>query len=412
MSLLNQPSRIFISSDDLEWGQGGYNYNITLAEAVQGAAGVDCARAVIPTTLYPIPDYQNKFVYSIGGVDYQLTLTNRRNFANLPDLVAQLNADAIAQSQSLVFSFNSTTDRVSVVIGNNTPRAVIIAGVNDQLVMGADAAPNPQQLLTIPEGNYTLAEFATVLQTTLQPYITSNDVPHVGPGATISVTVSGGNTLVFTINAYANYPTLSMNFSGVPYTGSPAASDANRAALATIMGFPYNATPNQNDVFLFISNSSRVLTAPGPAALAVPSVAVAPRSDYPIAGGIEVDKNRFAVNTRLGFPYSGIIGTAGTAIVGTILPNLLRTKVVYVLCNIAVNDSLSTDGLRNVLCKIPVNSVYGGYTFYAPAELNFCRIVPQTYQNIQISYLDENYQPYPLNVEEISEIELVFKYNE
>lgn len=412
MSLLNQPSRIFISSDDLEWGTGGYNYNITLAEAVQGAAGVDCARAVIPTTLYPIPDYQNKFLYSIGGVDYTLTLTNNRNFANVPDLVTQLNADAIAQSQDLTFSFNSTTDRVSVVIGQNTPQVSIIAGVNDQLVMGADAGPNPYGLVIIPEGNYSLAQFATALQTAMQPYITSNDVPHTGPGATITVSVVGGNTLKFDINKYSVYPAISLNFNGVPVPGLPTANAANRAALATIMGFVYGATPGANDYFNIISSSLSTITAPNPAALSVPTVAVAPRSSYPLAGGIDDDKNRFALNTRLGFPYTGLSGTAGTAIVGTILPNLLRTKVIYVLCNIAVNDSLSTDGLRNVLCKIPVNSVYGGYTFYAPAELNFCRIVPQTYQNIQISYLDENYQPYPLNIEEISEIELVFKYNE
>jgi hypothetical protein len=412
MSLLNQPSRIFISSDDLEWGQGGFNYNITLPEAVQGAAGVDCARAVIPTTLYPIPDYQNRFLYSIGGVDYVLTLTNNRNFNNVPDLVAQLNADAIAQSQALVFSFDNTTDRVSVVIGDNTPRAVIIAGVNDQLVMGADAGPNPLALLTVPEGNYTLAEFATVLQTTMQPFITSNDVPHVGPGATISVSVVGGNTLKFDINKYASYPAISFNFKGIPVPSLTTASDTNRAALATIMGFVWNATPNQGTYFIFVSNSLSSITAPNPASLTVPTVAVAPRSAFPLAGGEDAVKNRFAINTRLGFPYSGLTGTAGTAIVATILPNLLRTKVIYVLCNISVNDSLSTDGLRNVMAKIPVNSVYGGYTFYAPAELNFNRIVPQTYQNIQISYLDENYQSYPLNVEEISEIELVFKYDE
>ena len=411
MSLLNQPSRIFISSDDLEWGQGGFNYNITLAEAVQGASGVDCARAVIPTTLYPIPDYQNRFLYSIGGVDYVLILTNDRNFSNVPDLITQLNADALAQSQDLTFSFNNTTDRVSVVIGQNTPQAVIIAGVNDQLVMGSDGGPNPEELITIPEGNYTIAQFATVLQTAIQPFITSNDVPHVGPGATIAVSVVGGNTLKFDISKYATYPLISFNFKGVPVPTLTTANDANRAALATIMGFPYNVSPG-NDYFILVSTSLDSITAPGPVAFIVPPVAVAPRTAFPLAGGEDAVKNRFALNTRLGFPYSGLSGTAGTAIVGTILPNLLRTKVIYVLCNIAVNDSLSTDGLRTVLCKIPVNSVYGGYTFYAPAELNFCRIVPQTYQNIQISYLDENYQSYPLNIEEISEIELVFKYPE
>lgn len=411
MSLLNQPSTLFISSDDLEWGSG-QNYNITLPESLQGSTGVSCSRAVIPNTLYPIPSYMNTFCYEIGGVEYQLPITTQRNYNSVPELVAQLNLDAIAAGQDLVFQWNTSTERVSVTIGTNTPKAVIIAGVNDQLVMAADAGPNPEALITIPEGNYTLAQFATVLQNAIQPFITSNDVPHVGPGATIAVSVVGGNTLKFDINKYSVYPLISFNFKGAPVPGLTGANDANRGALATIIGFPYGATPGSNDYFIISSSSLSSITAPGPAALTVPTVAVSARNLYPSAIGQDELKYKFAVNTRLGFPYTGITGTAGSPITGTFLPNLLRTKVVYVLCNIAVNDTISTDGLRTCIAKIPVNASYGGYAIYAPAELQFSKITAQTYQNVNIQLIDENYMPYPLTIEEISEIELMFTYRQ
>jgi hypothetical protein len=410
MSLLNQPSTLFISSDDLEWGSG-QNYNITLPESMQGGTGVACSRAVIPNTLYPIPSYMNTFCYEIGGVEFQLPITTERNYTSVPDLVAQLNIDAIDAGQDVVFQWNTSTERVSVVLGTNTAKASIIAGVNDQLVMNSDAGPNPEALITIPEGNYTLAQFATVLQTAMQPFITSNDVPHVGPGATIAVSVVGGNTLKFDLNKYAQYPLISFNFKGIPVPGLPTANDANRAALTTIMGFPWNATPNQGTYFIFVSNSLSSITAPNPAALSVPTAAVSNRALFPPSLGDDL-KYRFAVNTRLGFPYVGITGTSGVAITGTFLPNLLRTKVVYILCNIAVNDTISTDGLRTCIAKVPMNASYGGYAIFSPADVNFSRIVNQTYQNVNIQLIDENYMPYPLNIEEITEIELSMKYRE
>jgi hypothetical protein len=378
---------------------------------MQGGTGVACSRAVIPNTLYPIPSYMNTFCYEIGGIEFQLPITTERNYTSVPDLVAQLNIDALNAGQDVVFQWNTSTERVSVVLGTNTAKASIVAGLNDQLVMGADAGPNPFGLITIPEGNYTLAQLASVLQTAMQPYITSNDVPHTGPGANIAVSVVGGNTLKFDINKYANYPAISFNFKGIDVPGLPTANDANRAALATILGFPYGATPGANDYFIISSNSLSSITAPGPAVLSVPTAAVSNRSLFPPNQGDDL-KYRFAVNTRLGFPYVGITGTSGVAITGTFLPNLLRTKVVYILCNIAVNDTISTDGLRTCIAKVPMNASYGGYAIFSPADVNFSRIVNQTYQNVNIQLIDENYMPYPLNIEEITEIELSMKYRE
>ena len=65
MSYANQPSRLLISSDDLEFGQGN-NFNIALPEPITGATTVDLIRAVIPNTGYSIPDYQNTLYLQVS----------------------------------------------------------------------------------------------------------------------------------------------------------------------------------------------------------------------------------------------------------------------------------------------------------------------------------------------------------
>lgn len=137
-----------------------------------------------------------------------------------------------------------------------------------------------------------------------------------------------------------------------------------------------------------------------------------------VAGGVNVSvapktawTTQFALNTRVGFQN---VGTAfGPVATGTIMPNLIRSKVVYVLCNVVMNDSITTDGLRTAIAKIPVNSTYGGLTVYVPPKLNWNRLITsQSYQQIKIDLLDDQYQPYPLNTEEFCEFELCFKYDD
>ena len=83
------------------------------------------------------------------------------------------------------------------------------------------------------------------------------------------------------------------------------------------------------------------------------------------------------------------------------------------MCNVVLNDSISTDGLRTAIAKVPISSTYGGLTIYSPPVLNYNRLVPsQGYQNIQVSLLDDQYQPYPIQTEEFCELELVFRYSQ
>ena len=119
---------------------------------------------------------------------------------------------------------------------------------------------------------------------------------------------------------------------------------------------------------------------------------------------------KFALNTRLGYANQGV-GTAVISYVGTLLPNLIRSKVVYVLCNVVMNTSISTDGLRTAIAKIPVNSTFGGLTIYNPPVVAWNRLVQSNaYQTINIQLIDDLYQPYPIQKEEFCEFEISFKY--
>ncbi len=412
MSLVNQPSRILISGDDLEWGNG-YNFNMTLPEPVEGAKTVECSRAVIPNTQYPIPDYQNTFYYSMNGIPSTLTLTNRRNFVSVDDLVEQLNDDATAQGKPLTFSYNGTTNRVSVVIGgvdsymytvnNNTNYAVLV-----------DNTSGTYAEVVVAAGTYTIEEYQAAMNTAIAGGIAiayNNTSEPVWNSLVITSTVELINGFVFIrfeCTSKVAGAVVYFDFAN-PIVGTDI---TRRQSSAVSYGSTWGDTPLNFGVppTDAIPPSALVIpNTPVPFSGANAPAAVLPRSSYKGYGG-SLDKNRFGLNTRLGFPYAGLTGTVLTTFTGTFMPNLIRTKVLYLLGNMSVNDSISTDGLRNVLAKVPVDSVYGGMTVYQPPEFNPCRIVQQTLQNLSLSLLDDNYQPYMLTIEEPTEIELVFTY--
>lgn len=120
----------------------------------------------------------------------------------------------------------------------------------------------------------------------------------------------------------------------------------------------------------------------------------------------------FSLNTRLGFLSNVNAGVSASSFTATMMPNLVRSKVIYVLCNVVMNDSISTDGLRTSIAKIPVNSVYGGLTQYIPPVLHWNRMVQgQSYQTITVQLIDDQYQDYPLQINEFCELEIAFKYD-
>jgi hypothetical protein len=198
MSFVNQPSRILISSDDADYSTnsiyGSQQFNLTLPESVVGARGIDCARAQIPTTLYNIPNYQNRFYYTINGAVQSLTLTNNQFFSQISDLITQLNADAVAQGDPLTFSYSNTTTRITVAVSGmtNFPH-MVVDGTNNSFSVGGYAGFTS---VPLTNGVYTPAAFATMFAAQLQTAIQA--VAGFGTATVTGTFVAGKVTLNFT----------------------------------------------------------------------------------------------------------------------------------------------------------------------------------------------------------------------
>jgi hypothetical protein len=226
----------------------------------------------------------------------------------------------------------------------------------------------------IPNTGYPIPAY----QNTFYYYISS-----VGGGATLqSFTI---NTQQY-IDGIVNSPSTGF------YSYFPLIPILN--AAQSVLTFSYSQTLN------------RIVVAPS--AGGAVTVRPAPRSVW----AVNTPGKAFALNTRLGF-IDANTATAATSVTASILPNLIRSKVVYVLCNVVMNDSITTDGLRTSIAKVPSNSTYGGLTIYQPPYLNWNRLVTQgSYQQVKIDLLDDQYQPYPVQTDEFCEFEICFKYND
>lgn len=364
--------------------------NFTLPEQVLSAQGVDLARAVIPTPLYNIPDYQNTFYYSFDGQVQSLVLTNDREFDEILDLVNQLNTDAVAQGKPITFSYNTTTRRIQITTSN--VNIVTVTTNNNRIPMSYAATPisgnTNYGLATIPVGTYTKTAFLSALGSAI------TNVFATVPGSAIVVTASIDLNNVITLTCGGSYTgTWYINSYLTPYPFTQEQIIGYRSLLGLVLAGADNAP---------ITGS---FTFPNPSGVYTPVFQAVPENNWP---------TEFALNVRLGLSGAGVTAV-NNIITGGFLPNILRTRVVYVCTNLCTNDTLSptkkSDSIRSAIAKIPVNSTFGGMTLYQNNDFNWCSIVASTVQNIEIYLLDENLQPYDLHADEVSEFEFVFRYD-
>lgn len=201
-SRVNQPERVFVSSNDDNTnaqGQGFSQFQVNFDTPILDSKKVQLLRATIPNALQNIPDYQLTFwyhrsttqyftpsdttlccvrLYPANWTGYTTTWTSNRYFANGSDLVTQLNiaaasgGDGLAANpyfvaNDLVFSFNSSTNQISVT-GQTSTYYYAIAGYSDAYVQAAQ-----QGLGSKVNGGQTGGVYMTTPtngQYVLQPY--------------------------------------------------------------------------------------------------------------------------------------------------------------------------------------------------------------------------------------------------
>lgn len=123
------------------------------------------------------------------------------------------------------------------------------------------------------------------------------------------------------------------------------------------------------------------------------------------------------MNLRLGFSYPGNGGfinffgaAAGTPIVADSFGNLVYTQNVIIRCNIIAGSCLSSSGLRDSLCVMPIATPALGVAQYAAPLSNPLNRVMKDIYEITILLLDDYMQPYTLPNNAIVNIELGFQY--
>jgi hypothetical protein len=384
MSAVNQPSKLYVSSKDTEYGIQGYVSNITLPESILDCKGVELSRAVIPYTLYPIPDYENKFYYSINGVVDSVTLNNNRNFGSIPDLITELNSDAQVQNKPVVFSYNDTVNRISATISTAEQYIFVQAGLTDRIYVTVSDGTGSFTTSTanIVPGRYTLASFQNVCTFAFNQAC----LDALGPGSNGVFSINT-TTKVCTFSVAQSVGSNAVYVDFAPQGVSPERTNAMKALYGFVSNVGYlNYQVSGVNPMNFQSDTVQILA----------------KTLWP---------SQFALNTRLGYSSDGVSGVGGTAIVGTFLPNIIRTKVIYITTNMAIDDTMNANGaMRSAIAKVPVNATYGGLVVYAPIKLQFGRIVSSNIQRVSITILDDNLQPYALKADESWELEFSFAY--
>lgn len=123
------------------------------------------------------------------------------------------------------------------------------------------------------------------------------------------------------------------------------------------------------------------------------------------------------LNLRLGFSYPGngsslIYNAAapGTPIVADSWGNLVYSQNVIIRCNIIAGSCLSSNGLHDSICVMPIATPSLGVAQYtAPLSNTLNRVMKEIFE-ITITLLDDYQQPYLLPNNAIVNCELGFQY--
>lgn len=124
------------------------------------------------------------------------------------------------------------------------------------------------------------------------------------------------------------------------------------------------------------------------------------------------------LNLRCGYSWYGDNGDIGIDVPnpsGTPIPaqsygNLVYSQCVYLFSNIVQGSSLGSGGQRNLLSVVPISAPSLGVALYQAPLVNWLTKIAQEIFEIEITMLDDNYQPYYVPNNAIVNVELGFSY--
>lgn len=191
----------------------------------------------------------------------------------------------------------------------------------------------------------------------------------------------------------------------------------NAAATATAAGdiqFGYDATLKK--IYWWGTNSLYTYMPAGSTDLPVAAYILS------VAGGLNPVPYTFTLNQRVGFAnesYNFIwqkpgVATAGGAAANWIYPfgypNLVRTNTITVRTNFNPQSSINSKNQRDVLAVVQVNVPFLGVNQYQAKLNKYLVNVPPVLQNLNITFWDDQGQPYPTCNNANTNLEMLISY--
>jgi hypothetical protein len=119
------------------------------------------------------------------------------------------------------------------------------------------------------------------------------------------------------------------------------------------------------------------------------------------------------MNLRLGFTLADtgvLFNIPGATFTAYSWADLVYTQNIILLANVIPGSSLGSGGQHNVLAVVPMNAPPLGVSLYSAPMVNWLTKVMKEIYEIEITMLDDNYQPYNVPNNAIVNIEMGYSY--
>jgi hypothetical protein len=430
-SFVNQPTRIFLSSDNdtSTPRNGAYSqFSITFPTPILGARRAQLLRCTIPNasaTGVTIPDYMSQFWYyqlatastSVAGpvANTTGTITNA-NYVNSTGIFTYTVANTFSVGQTVVVSgitYNGAYFNRTGIIATASSSAFTIAGppnlgtLSDATNQGSATTPNN----LLPNANLKCIR--------LYP---SNFVPRSSTAYTTYVKnrfFSDPNDLVTALNAAASSGGDVATYNPYWVSGDVSFSYSTSTKQITMTGLTsgkYYAIAGYNDPNVAAALQFMTIPLFSGGTSIQPSVVgytLNLRVGYALSGQASALQGTPASDGTQNILYANLTNTAfaqNAGIPPDAFPDLVYTQNIYLYSSVCVGSSVTSNGRHNLLSVAPITANQLVVSQYIALTLNYLNNVADTIYTIVIEMRDDNNQPFYLNDNNTVNVELALSY--
>ena len=357
------PSRVYISSNDRDPDQNPANFSVTLPATIENAKSFEVVSFAFPNIFFPFAEDESVLYF------------------------------AIYNPATLVYAFYAMNMGILPLADSEIPRLPASAYAGGTNLAGASSPTNSGYFRIFPGG------------------LLATPDPNVAPAAQ--------NRYAINDRAFANGQDLADYIQAL--LRSVAAADiVNNTGAASAPAYNAlagGATPNVLNNVDFDGYASMI---PSPLTNNGSFSLVFYRSDpaftqMAILGSIDANGGirGFNMNVKLGF--TDLVDSSPVAVhlyeYAQNPLNLTRTQDVYVTSSLVSAESLSSNGRRDILFKVPLTSPFGTIVnFQTTLDGTAVSRLPNLIRSIELTLLDDNFDPLTLPDNAVVSMEVHFKF--